>query len=395
MRAVQGRRMELLKREETTARKERPAYSSELNEHDEQIFQHITSQSLTPEQINRVLTPLQVLPRQEEILAIHWHPEFIPMELIRRRIRATYPCAGCELIIPTQHNTLASYDGEYTGVEVDCYSRGFQRKVQLLLHFRTARLASADVFKAMLKHTFKYRSGQLYAFLDMVTNPKFEDYLQLASEETGVDEEVVRFTRAQAKKLRLLLERHELMTPPEMIKNKLVQDFISALRPLYPEALILKSKVFLKSVKYMAKENFSLAYFYRTSEFIEEARLLGAGVVIPHPEQFWPILLADYDVDGFEVWNPQSSEYTEFLISVINRQNKNLRSGQKQYLVFMGDDTHMSEKLKDPAQAEADKYYRDIGLQPAWEDPAIRKSLIVGNFSRAGVIKEYKARLDG
>lgn len=395
MRAVQGRRMELLKREETTARKERPAYSSELNEQDEQIFQHITSQVLTPEQINRVLTPLQVLPRQEEILAIHWHPEFIPMELIRRRIRATYPCTGYELIIPTQHNTLASYDGEYTGVEVDCYSRGFQRKVQLLLHFRTARLASADVFKAMLEHTFKYRSGQLYAFLDMVTNPKFEDYLQLASEETGVDEEVVRFTRAQVKKLRLLLERHELMTPPEMIKNKLVQDFISALRPLYPEALILKSKVFLKSVKYMAKENFSLAYFYRTSEFIEEARLLGAGVVIPHPEQFWPILLADYDVDGYEVWNPQSSEYTEFLISVINRQNKNLRSGQKQHLVFMGDDTHMSEKLKDPAQAEADKYYRDIGLQPAWEDPALRKSLIVGNFSRAGVIKEYKARLDG
>ena len=395
MRAVQGRRMELLKREETTARKERPAYSSELNEQDEQIFQHITSQSLTPEQINRVLTPLQVLPRQEEILAIHWHPEFIPMELIRRRIRATYPCAGCELIIPTQHNTLASYDGEYTGVEVDCYSRGFQRKVQLLLHFRTARLASADVFKAMLEHTFKYRSGQLYAFLDMVTNPKFEDYLQSASEETGVDEEVVRFTRAQAKKLRLLLERHELMTPPEMIKNKLAQDFISALRPLYPEALILKSKVFLKSVKRMAKENFSLAYFYRTSEFIEEARLLGAGVVIPHPEQFWPILLADYDVDGFEVWNPQSREYTEFLISVINRQNKNLRSGQNKHLVFMGDDTHMSEKLKDPAQAEADKYYRDIGLQPAWEDPAIRKSLIVGNFSRAGIIKEYKARLDG
>lgn len=394
MQTMKGRKMEIVSREGRPANRNIPAYPPELTEEDEQIFRKITSQELSPEQAARIVAPLHVLPRQEEILAIHWHPEFIPMELIKRRIEATYPHAQCELIIPTQHNQLMSY-GEYAGVEVDCCSLGFQRKVQLLLHFRTARLETADVFKAMLEHTFRYRSSQLFAFLDMVTNRKFEDYLQLAAEETGVDEDVVRFSRIQAKKLHMLVEKHERTIPPGMVKNKLLREFIDAQARLSPDALINRSQVFLRSVKRMVKDNFPLTYFYRTSEFIEEARSLGGGVVVPHPEQFWPILLADYDVDGYEVWNPQSQEYTEFLIHVINRQNKNRRADQRQLLVFMGDDTHMSEKLKDPGQADAGKYYRDIGLQPAWDDLAIRKSLIVGNVSRAGVIREYRNRLDG
>lgn len=395
MQVTQGRRMTIVKREEAPPRAEALGYPPELSEADELFFQYVTSQNLSPEQVERVVTPLRVHSRQDEILAIHWHPEFIPMDLIRRRIRATYPCASCELIIPTQHNMLMSYDGKYSGVEVDCYSRGFQRKIQLLLHFQTSRLKSADVFKAMLEHTFRYRSSQLHAFLDMVINPRFEDYLQLASEETGVDEEVVHFSRIQAKKLLLLLEKHEQGMPRDMIKNKLLREFIDAQRHLFPEVLINRAQVFLKSVKRMVKENFSLTYFYRTSEFIEEARSLGGGIVVPHPEQFWPVLLADYDVDGYEVWNPQSREYTEFLINVISRQNKERSSGRRQFLIFMGDDTHMSEKIKDPAQTEADKYYRDIGLQPAWDDLTIRKNLIVGNVNRAGIIQEYKARLDG
>lgn len=395
MQAPYSRKLEIVKREGRGTVKEHLAYPPELTEADEQVFQCITSQVLHPEQVSRIVTPLHVLPRQEEVLAIHWHPEFIPMDLIKRRIQSTYPCANCELIIPTQHNVLMSYDERYSGVEVDCYSRGFQRKVQLLLHFKASRLESADVFKAMLDHTFRYRSSQLFTFLDMVTNPKFDDYLQLASEETGIDEEVVRFSRVQSKKLLLLLDRHERRISADMIKNRLLREFVDAQRDVHPEALINKAQVFLKTVKRMVKENFSLTYFYRTSEIIEEARALGGGVVVPHPEQFWPILLADYDVDGYEVWNPQSREYTEFLINVINRQNKNRRIGQRQLLVFMGDDTHLSEKLKDPRQAEAEKYYRDIGLQPAWDDLAIRKSLIVGNFSRSGIIQDYKARLDG
>ncbi len=394
MQTMKGRKMEIVSREGRPTKANIPVYPPELTKEDEQIFRKITSKDLSPEQAARIVAPLQVMPRQDEILAIHWHPEFIPMELIKRRIQTTYPHAQCELIIPTQHNELMSY-GEYSGVEVDCYSHGFQRKVQLLLHFRTTNLDTADVFKAMLEHTFRYRSSQLFAFLDMVTNKKFEDYLQLAAEETGVDDDVVRFSRVQAKKLQLLLESHEREIPSGMIKNKLLREFIDAQGRLFPDALLNRVQVFLRSVKRMVKDNFPLTYFYRTSEFIEEARSLGGGVVVPHPEQFWPILLADYDVDGYEVWNPQSQEYTEFLINVISRQNKSRRHDQRPLLVFMGDDTHMSEKLKDSSQADAGKYYRDIGLQPAWDDLSIRKSLIVGNTSRAGVIQEYRTRLDG
>lgn len=394
MLAAKSRKMEIVKRDDARFLMKSLEYPPRLTEADVACFRVITSQELTPEQVARVVAPLEVLPRQDEVLAIHWHPEYVPMDLIRQRIEATFPCKACELIIPTQHNVLMEY-GDYSGVEVDCYSHGFQRKVQLLLHFRTSRLESADVFKSMLDHTFRYRSSQLYAFLDMVTNTKFEDYLQLAAEETGVDDDVVRFSRIQAKKLQLLLDEHEQSIPRDMIKNKLIREFITAQADLYPESLVHRAQVFLKTVKRMVKENFSPTYFYRTSEFIEEARALGGGVVVPHPEQFWPILLADYDVDGYEVWNPQSQEYTEFLVNVINRQNKSRSVDDRSLLVFMGDDTHMTEKLKDPAQAEAAKYYRDIGVQPAWDDLGIRKSLIVGNASRARSIEEYRARLDG
>jgi hypothetical protein len=104
-------------------------------------------------------------------------------------------------------------------------------------------------------------------------------------------------------------------------------------------------------------------------------------------------LLADYDVDGYEVWNPQSREYTEFLINVVHRQNES--RGGKPILIFMGDDCHMGEKAKDPRYQDTAKASRQIGYQPAWDDPAIRKSLILANVNRRRVIEEYKSRLNG
>ena len=124
---------------------------------------------------------------------------------------------------------------------------------------------------------------------------------------------------------------------------------------------------------------------------------MGAGVVIPHPEQFWPILLADYDVDGYEVWNPQSQRYTEFLISVLYEKNRRRGNHERRMLVFMGDDTHMGEKTL-PTQngnggGNGAKALREIGLQPAWDDLSISKKLIVADMDRARVIQEYSARL--
>jgi len=161
----------------------------------------------------------------------------------------------------------------------------------------------------------------------------------------------------------------------------------------YDKRIITRAQVYLKAVKEQVKKYFSLKYFYRASEIIEEARSLGAGVVIPHPEQFWPILLANYDVDGYEIWNPQSREYTEFLISVVHRQNQTMQRGARPLLVFMGDDCHMGEKTVPPDSRDQEKGLREIGYQPAWEDMAVRKELVVAGFSRSQVIDEYAARL--
>lgn len=365
----------------------------EVTESDEQRFFAIISTELTPEQIRLVLTPEKAYPRQQGVMALHWHPEFVPMELIEQRINTTFPNRKEELIIPTQHNMLMSY-GDYSGVEVDCYSRGFNRKVQLLLHFEKSRLERAGVLKAQLAHTRQYRASQLFDFIHTITNP-VEERLDEAAGETGADAELVGFVRIYVRKLNDLLDRHMDQVPQDSIKNKLLRDFFDTLREEYDDTVINRAQSFLKAVKEIVKRNFSPKYFYRTSEIIEEARGLGAGVVIPHPEQFWPILLADYDVDGYEVWNPQSWEYTDFLITVLNRKNRVAGPSTKRLLVFMGDDTHMSEKTRSPHERDHFKASREIGVQPPWSDQAIRKQLVVAHMDKHDVMEEYKARLAG
>ena len=120
-----------------------------------------------------------------------------------QRLDAMFPNRQHELIIPTQHNVLMSLNG-YTGVEIDCYSIGFNRKVQLLAHFAESKLDGADVLRAMLAHTFKYRSGQLFEFIDSVVDPAFEDRVQRAAAKTGGTDALIRFVRIYAAKLKRL-----------------------------------------------------------------------------------------------------------------------------------------------------------------------------------------------
>ncbi|WP_202593859.1 hypothetical protein [Desulfohalovibrio reitneri] len=371
------------------------AIPPEVTEADEEIFFRIISTDLTQEQLDRVAVPSQTHPKQENVLAVHWHPEFVPMDTIRRRVEAIYPNKRHELIIPTQHNELLWWD-DYAGVEVDCYSSGFNRKVQLLLHFRRDRVEGpnqASMLKAMLNHTFKYRSSQLFDFMHAVTSPDKEVVRQKAARQTNTEADVVAFTGLYVGKIQRMLEDNWSRVPKGSIKNKLLRNFFDELRAEYDETLINHAQVYLKAIKKLVKAEFSLQYFYRATEIIEEARSLGAGIVIPHPEQFWPILLADYDVDGIEVWNPQSMEYTEFLIRAVNRQNEYCGRAERPLLIFMGDDCHMSEKVKDPEFQDKEKVAREIGLQPAWDDLIVRKSLILCGVSRQQVMDEYAERL--
>ncbi|MFP4167763.1 MAG: hypothetical protein ACLFSY_02810 [Desulfonatronovibrionaceae bacterium] len=365
----------------------------EISQEDERIFFSITSEELTGKQIKKIKQPEAKYPHQKVVLAAHWHPEFVSIDMAMERMRAMFPNLEKELVIPTQHNELLTYKG-YSGVEVDCYSRGFNQKVQLLLHFERDKVKEASILKSMLEHTRKYRASQLFEFIRAITGDN-DSKLQKAARETGAGEDVVRFTQIYVKKIEELIEKHYSTLPANSIKNKVLRNFFDSLRPVYSDQLIDRVLTFIKSIKKMVKADFNLNYFYRTSEIIEEARLHGGGIVVPHPEQFWPILLAEYDVDGYEVWNPQSQRYTDFLISVVNRKNAEKRNSQKELLIFMGDDTHMGEKAKDPAFQNKEKAGREIGYQPAWDDMHIRKKLITAQVNRTSVIDTYKERLAG
>ena len=364
----------------------------DITEWDHQAYMEIISPDLTPEQVEQVVTPPQTYPKQRRILAVHWHPEWIPFDLISRRIDNLYPKYTEELIIPTQHNKLLTW-GSYSGVEIDCYASGFRRKVQLLLHFEAEKVKDAHVLKSMLRHTFKYRSSQLHNFMQAILDPVGQEDREQAVQETGANELLVKFVRFYTAKLRKLIDQEEANTPDFMIKNKLLTEFLQAQALRHQEINPARVLLLLKAVKKIVKRKFSLEYFFRASEVIEEVRSLGGGIVIPHPEQFWPILLADYDVDGYEVWNPQSSEYTNFLIKALTNQNRKFSRNSKRLLIFMGDDTHMSSKIKDPSIVERAKREREIGLQPAWDELAIRKTLSLADASRKKVIQDYKERL--
>lgn len=367
--------------------------SEEITEADQRTYEKLVCSKLTDEQVQRILTPPRVYPAQETAIAVHWHPEFVPMELIHGRVDATFPGKQDELIIPTNHNVINSYDGVFCGVEIDCYARSFKRKVQFLVHFHISKLEQATVLKQMLKHTFNYRTGQLWEFIDTILDDRYEDRMREAADETGADQEVIDFVRAGTRKLRVLIDRNEATTPREMLRNKIVPRWFDAMRGDQADRRVDRAKHLLKVVKEIVKRQFTLEYFYEAQEIIEECRALGAGIVIPHPEQFWPVLLADYDVDGYEVWNPQSREYTGFLIDTVRRHNKARGASDRPLLIFMGDDCHMGEKAPDPRNQDKEKAAREVGVQPGWEDIEIRKSLIVANCDRQTVINEYRNRL--
>ena len=365
--------------------------SDEITPLDRELFFRVVSVDLDPVQIRRIVSPETVFSCQKAVLAVHWHPEFIPLDLIRKRLNHLFPLQETTLVIPTQHNEIMDYDG-FSGVEVDCLSRGFNQKVQLLLHFKSDRLKGAHTLKKMLSHTFQYRSSQLSDFMDTIVRPRSQR-IQEAAAKTGADNGIMDFVRLHVEKIQCLMKQHRQTLPPQSMKNKVLRNFFDLLRPLHGDPWIDRVQTYLTAVKKIVKAQFPLTYFFRTSHFIEETRGLGGGIVIPHPEQFWPVLLAGYDVDGVEVWNPQSRRYTDFLVSVIQGANERRGKKERKQLIFMGDDTHFGEKIKDPLTRDPAKFQREIGVQPPWDDSAMVRKLARGHAGREQVIQAYRERL--
>jgi len=79
----------------------------------------------------------------------------------------------------------------------------------------------------------------------------------------------------------------------------------------------------------------------------------------------------------------------------VGRANACAGMSTRRKLVFMGDDTHMGEKIKPATQQNSEKANREIGYQGAWDDLEISKRLILSGMSREIVIREYRERLLG
>jgi hypothetical protein len=369
-----------------------PRTDGKIEEWEENIFLRVISPLLSKEQENRIIAPAYISGLQQDVLAVHWHPEHIPMELIGERIKSSFPNAHNSLVIPTQHNAMMEFNG-FAGLEIDCFSPEFDRKVQLLIHFTAEKAAGAEKIKVMAEHTFKYRSRQLFDILRALAGEQMDDSIKKAEAATAAEKEIEEFVAGYSRKILKLIEVHAAAINSIFLKNKLIRDFFEELKGVYDCHIIDMAQVFIKSVKELVKASFSTGYFYKTRDIISQARACGAGIVVPHPEQFWPILLADYDVDGYEVWNPQSRQFTEFLIGAVAKMNSNKKLSKRPLLIFMGDDTHMGEKIRKASLMDMDKASREIGMQPAWDDPDIMKALKTAKASRESVINEYRQRL--
>ena len=69
-----------------------------------------------------------------------------------------------------------------------------------------------------------------------------------AASATGAAEETVRFARLHALKLAALLERHHDRLPPAALKNKLVRNFLDAMRPRFGDRLVARVQAFVQAV---------------------------------------------------------------------------------------------------------------------------------------------------
>jgi hypothetical protein len=199
--------------------------------------------------------------------------------------------------------------------------------------------------------------------------------------------------RFYAIRLRAMIETSGILGSDrdEMLKNRLLPDFMEARVHRDHGLWLEQALMFITAVKKSVKAELSPEAFYSPQELIEEARSFGAGVVIPHPPIFWPILVSDLDVDGWEVWNPSTPDHAAFLSEALARANQGPR--KRPLLVFMGDDTHMSSKIRPTMGDRKGSAGREIGFQPPWGDPAVDGILKRNNQSRARTINEYRGRL--
>jgi hypothetical protein len=345
--------------------------------------------------------PEQTYPGQDGIMALHWHPESVPLEQITRRFRCLFPDAREWLLVPTEHNRLVSIDG-YCGVEVDCRHRG--AKLQLLLHFHGDHPSGDPAFLTDLDHTRAYRARQLDRLLTALTQAEGRPGReQAALEATTVlpgpsDGQpaarmgILAWMERESGQLLSLLDGDECPRDASHRKNKLVRDWLltrlgGASHPAAPFVLEV-----LRTIKEQVKADFDPEWFLTAEHWIGRTRALGGTVTLPHPELFPAMLDGGLELDGVEVWNPQSCRRSVELLEDLVSGRIPGRAGLPVLPTF-GDDCHLGEKRKPESLRDAEKASREIGVQPAWDWPAVERILDHAGWRRVPLVREWKKRL--
>ena len=364
---------------------------SNISDDDWRVFNRLTSVQLSQAERDLAARPDRLAPEAHEYLAVHWHPEWAPLGLISLRLERAFPKAADHLTIPTQHNRIMSL-GPWAGVEADVYDRSYGLKVQLLIHFQSNQLHRAGVLTDMMNRTYNYRAHQLMDILNALAKPDSVNYPGLKA---SICDESLLMARFYALRLKSMIEESGIMGSDrdEMLKNRLLPDFILGRACNVHQPLVDQAIIYINAVKKEVKKRLSPEAFYSPQEVIEEARGLKAGIVIPHPPQFWPILLADLDVDGWEIWNPSTPDHALFLLEALNRVNESRSKGRSELLAFMGDDTHMSAKFRHNRSDAKGSAQREIGFQDLWNEPEIKAALDHGGQSLHRTISEYRRRM--
>ncbi|MDR1296076.1 MAG: hypothetical protein LBO05_01620 [Deltaproteobacteria bacterium] len=365
----------------------RPLPGAEFAQADLEAFDRLTSVELTPEETALASTPDRTDENEDRLFAVHFHPEWVGLDLIEKRLALAFPNVSDFMVIPTQHNRVTVM-GPWAGVEVDCYAPGYDQKIQLLIHLRAEKMAGATKFLSMIEQTFRYRALQLLEILAALTHPSPEISREINS--NGLDHQALDLASLYAMRLDQLIHSGDALTSPrsEMLKNRLLTDFMLARNLDVDPVLFSNSLAAANIVKAMVKHHLDYDRFHTAVEIVEEARSLGAGVVVPHPPLFWPALLDDLDVDGWEVWNPSTPKQTVFLTECLARARR-----KRPLLAFMGDDTHMSSKIRPNITEDKNGKGREIGFQPPWRDPVVLAALKDAGQSRERTMDEYRSRI--
>lgn len=353
----------------------------------EELFEDLIKDQLNKDKTDKVTNPRFIMPEIENVLALHWHPENLSIETAVKRLSKTFPNATNKLIIPTDHNIFKSYQG-ISGTEIDCFAKELKKKVQLLIHIKDDNLKNSFTLKTMVNYSAEFSKKFLLFFLDsLIGKSTVSNFIwEKVASEAVLDKKYYEEIRKLSKEFITLFESRKI--DYFLISNSLLVNFVCNILTKYNDLIKKQAKLFLLEFKKLCYIHFDTKFFYSVEDFVEEVQWSGGAISVPHPEQFWPILLTKYKFDGIEFWNPSSASYSELILDRIIRLNKYKKEA---VIPLVGDDTHFNKLVEEVSKNRIPS--RDLGYQPIWKSKIIQQILKRNSLCKQKIIDLYRERL--